>query len=208
MIARVAMLGSLAVALAAPLAAQNVDVMFQVKEKRSGTIEFTPVTPQAPAGPAVGSMAPDFTAPGAAKDGIFKSPVHLSDFKGKTVVLAFFPKARTSGCTMQMTHYRDLYDSLFVGGKGVVLLGISVDPDTTLANWAKEQNFPFRFVSDSAGAIGKMYGTLGGAATMERRDVYVVAPDGKVSYVKVRFSPNTPPQYDTLGVEIKKTLKK
>ena len=93
MIARVAMLGSLAVALAAPLAAQNVDVMFQVKEKRSGTIEFTPVTPQAPAGPAVGSMAPDFTAPGAAKDGIFKSPVHLSDFKGKTVVLAFFPKA-------------------------------------------------------------------------------------------------------------------
>lgn len=54
---------------------------------------------QQPAGPdlAVGSVAPDFTLPGATRFGVLKAPIHLSDFKGKTVVLAFFYKARTKG---------------------------------------------------------------------------------------------------------------
>jgi AhpC/TSA family len=47
--------------------------------------------------PAVGSVAPDFTLPGATRFGVLKAPIHLSDFKGKTVVLAFFYKARTKG---------------------------------------------------------------------------------------------------------------
>ena len=57
------------------------------------------VTAQQPAAPdlAVGSVAPDFTLPGATRFGVLKAPVHLSDFKGKTVVLAFFYKARTKG---------------------------------------------------------------------------------------------------------------
>jgi peroxiredoxin Q/BCP len=46
---------------------------------------------------AVGSVAPDFTLPGATRFGVLKAPIHLSDFKGKTVVLAFFYKARTKG---------------------------------------------------------------------------------------------------------------
>jgi len=46
---------------------------------------------------AVGTVAPDFTLPGATRYGVLRSPIHLSDFKGKTVVLAFFYKARTSG---------------------------------------------------------------------------------------------------------------
>lgn len=54
---------------------------------------------QQPAAPelAVGSVAPDFTLPGATRYGVLKAPIHLSDFKGKTVVLAFFYKARTKG---------------------------------------------------------------------------------------------------------------
>jgi peroxiredoxin Q/BCP len=56
---------------------------------------------QQPAAPppelAVGSVAPDFTLPGATRFGVLKAPIHLSDFKGKTVVLAFFYKARTKG---------------------------------------------------------------------------------------------------------------
>jgi len=48
-------------------------------------------------GPKVGDMAPDFTLPASTKDGILPTPVHLSDFRGQTVVLAFFPKARTGG---------------------------------------------------------------------------------------------------------------
>ena len=58
-----------------------------------------PSTAQQPAGPdlAIGSVAPDFTLPGATRFGVLKAPIHLSDFKGKTVVLAFFYKARTKG---------------------------------------------------------------------------------------------------------------
>jgi peroxiredoxin Q/BCP len=48
-------------------------------------------------GPKVGDLAPDFTLPGSTKDGVLPTPVHLSDFRGQTVVLAFFPKARTKG---------------------------------------------------------------------------------------------------------------
>jgi peroxiredoxin Q/BCP len=51
----------------------------------------------APAPLEVGTMAPDFTLPGATRYGVLENPVHLSDFKGKTVVLAFFFKARTKG---------------------------------------------------------------------------------------------------------------
>jgi len=59
-----------------------------------------PSAPAAPAGPPpleVGSVAPDFTLPGATRYGALRAPIHLSDFKGKTVVLAFFFKARTRG---------------------------------------------------------------------------------------------------------------
>ena len=47
--------------------------------------------------PTVGQMAPDFTLPGATRFGLLKNPIRLSDFRGQTVVLAFFPKARTKG---------------------------------------------------------------------------------------------------------------
>lgn len=56
-----------------------------------------PATTQDPAPLEVGAVAPDFTLPGATRFGLLKDPVHLSDFKGKTVVLAFFFKARTRG---------------------------------------------------------------------------------------------------------------
>ena len=53
--------------------------------------------PQPPAALAVGATAPDFALPGATRYGVLRAPIHLSDFKGKTVVLAFFYKARTKG---------------------------------------------------------------------------------------------------------------
>ena len=58
-----------------------------------------PATPPAPAAPPleVGAVAPDFTMSGATRYGVLRNPIHLSDFKGKTVVLAFFFKARTRG---------------------------------------------------------------------------------------------------------------
>jgi hypothetical protein len=57
----------------------------------------TPAPPPAPTGPAVGEMAPDFTLPGATRYGRLRDPVNLSSYRGSTVVLAFFVKARTRG---------------------------------------------------------------------------------------------------------------
>src|SRR5271168_4601948 len=93
--------------------------------------------------PKVGDMAPDLTVSGATKNGVTPKPVTLSSYRGQTVVLAFFPRARSSGCTHQMQAYRDRYTALFHNGKNVTLIAISDDPDTTLAAWAREQSFPF-----------------------------------------------------------------
>jgi hypothetical protein len=63
----------------------------------SVTLAQAPAAPAAAAVPTVGSVAPDFTLPGATRYGLLASPVKLSDFRGKTVVIAFFYQARTKG---------------------------------------------------------------------------------------------------------------
>ena len=144
--------------------------------------------------PEIGSLAPDFTAKGSVA-GELKS-FKLSDLRGKTVVIAFFPGARTSGCTVQLTKYRDEYASMFNGGKDVVVLGISTDADTTQANWAREANFPFHFASDADHSISRAYGSLGG--TRSSRNVFVIAPDGRIASRMVRFNVNAEVAYSEL----------
>jgi peroxiredoxin Q/BCP len=173
----------------------------------SGMAQAAAADPNAPKpGPNAGDVAPDFTGKAADIKGPLAKPIALADLKGKTVILAFFPRARTGGCTAQMTSYRDQYAKLFNGGKDVVLLGVSNDADTTLAAWAKEQNFPFQFISDLDGSIGRKYGTMTETSKAAQRYVYVIGPDGKIAYTKKPFSPLTPGHYEELGAEIHKTM--
>jgi len=165
--------------------------------------QASPAAP-APTQPAVGTMAPDFTLPGATSSGVLPKPLQLSSLRGKTVVLAFFPKARTSGCTVQMKAYRDQYATLFGGGKDVTLLAISADADSTLASWAKDEKFPFTFLSDIGGTVGKQYGAFNPKWSMDNRILFVIAPDGKVSYVASPFREVDPTSYSLLGAEVKK----
>ncbi len=159
---------------------------------------------QPPAGPNVGDVAPAFTARGASKDGPLAAPVSLASLKGKTVVLAFFPRSRTSGCTAQMEAYRDQYADLFANGDNVVLLGVSTDADTTLANWAREKDFPFQFLSDATGEVGRAYGTLGEGSTSARRYLYVIDPEGRITHAVKPVNPFAPAQYAELGAAVKK----
>jgi peroxiredoxin len=162
---------------------------------------------QAPAsepGPKVGEMAPDFTLAGATKDGLLKAPVTLSKLRGQTVVVAFFPKARTSGCTAQMTGYRDQWATMFNGGKGVTVISISTDADTTQANWAKESNFPMTFASDIKGEVGKMYGAYLEKNHMDNRLLFVVGPDGRITYTAKPFKALVADAYPELGAAVKK----
>ncbi len=149
---------------------------------------------------AVGTAAPDFTLRSATAKGP-AGPVSLESLKGQTVVLAFFPRARTSGCTVQMDAYRDQYAKLF--GDNVKLLAVSTDADTTLAAWARERNYPFTFLSDSGGAVGALYGTYNSEKNYERRTLYVIGPDGKVSYVAAPFQEVDPTSYTKLGEALK-----
>src|SRR5262249_46740609 len=119
-----------------------------------------PATPAAAPMPKVGDMAPDFTLPGGTRNGELAKPVKPSDLRGQVVVIAFYPKQRSSGCTIQMTHYRDAYDQIFNGGKGVTLLAVSVDSAKDITSWAKDSNFQFTMLSDLGGKVGTAYGTM------------------------------------------------
>ena len=100
-----------------------------------------------------------------------------------------------------MEAYRDQYATLFNGGKGVVLLGVSPDADTTLQSWAKDSNFPWTFVSDRDKAIAAAYGDLNNGNYT--RTVYVIAPNGKITY-KAKFNVMSADAYTQLGAEVKK----
>jgi thioredoxin-dependent peroxiredoxin len=155
-------------------------------------------------GPDVGHMAPDFTLSGARAGQVLTTPVKLSDYRGKTVVLAFFFKARTSGCTHQMEAYRDRYGSLFHGGQNVVLIAVSTDDSKTLASWSADEKFPFVLASDAAGAAGMQYGTFDPGAKMDERTLFVIGPDGKITYRARPFRELVESAYTDLGSAVAK----
>jgi thioredoxin-dependent peroxiredoxin len=80
-----------------------------------------------------------------------------------------------------MEAYRDQYAKLFNGGKKVVVLAISTDPDSALFSWARDADFPMLFGSDTNRAVGKLYGALLGQK-YDKRYLFVVGPDGRITY--------------------------
>ena len=96
-----------------------------------------------------------------------------------------------------MEAYRDQYATLFNNGKKVVVLGVSVDPDTTLANWARESSFPVVFGSDPDQKVGKLYGSTRG--TMDARNLFVVGPDGRITWKQINVNVLSKDAYTELG---------
>ena len=97
----------------------------------------------------VGAAAPDFTAP--TDDG----ELTLSSLRGKKVVLYFYPKDATPGCTIEAKGFRDLHDAF--AAKGVVILGVSKDTAKAHARFKTKECLPFTLVSDTTG-ICEAYG--------------------------------------------------
>jgi peroxiredoxin Q/BCP len=161
-------------------------------------------SPPPESAPKVGDAAPDFTVRAVTREGPASAPTSLAGLRGKTVVLAFFPRARTPGCSTQMKAYRDRYPELFRDGKDVVLLGVSTDRESSLQEWARDEGFPFAFVSDPGGELGAKYGALDPGDLFARRLLYVIAPDGTVSYVAAPFRQNSEEAYTELAAAIRK----
>jgi peroxiredoxin len=102
-----------------------------------------------------------------------------------------------------MEAYRDQYATLFNNGQDVVVLGISVDPDTTLVAWSKGSSFPVVFVSDADAKISRAYQTYNETNKMDARHLYVIDKSGKITY-KTAFRVMAADAYTELDAEVDK----
>lgn len=104
--------------------------------------------------PEVGTIAPDFaTQTDTGKD------VKLSDFRGKKVVLYFYPKADTPGCTTQACRFRDNYGAF--QERDVLVVGVSIDTPEEQAAFKKKFDLPFMLLADANHEISELYGVWG-----------------------------------------------
>jgi peroxiredoxin Q/BCP len=153
-------------------------------------------------GPEVGKRAPDFTLPWANKDGPgpADAPYQLWRDRGKTVVLAFYPRDFTESGTAQMQAFTDRYDSLF--GPDVVVVGISTDSLATHGRFAARLELPFRLLSDPEQKVARKYGSHSNSG-FARRTVFVIDPGGRVAYRNMRFDALDPTHYAELGSAVR-----
>ncbi|MFL5623511.1 MAG: redoxin domain-containing protein [Gemmatimonadaceae bacterium] len=101
-----------------------------------------------------------------------------------------------------MEAYRDQYATLFNNGRNVTVIGISVDADTTLASWAREEDFPIVFASDPGGKVGQAYGAYDAKNKLDNRSLFVIRPDGRIGYVTKPFKVLTPAAYTELAAVV------
>ena len=99
----------------------------------------------------IGDKAPDFEV--ADQNG---KPVKLSDYRGKKVVLYFYPKDDTSGCTAQACNLRDNYDDL--KAKGYEVIGVSIDDEKSHQKFIQKHNLPFTLLADTEKKVVEAYG--------------------------------------------------
>jgi len=115
-------------------------------------------------------------------------------------VIAFYPRDFTRGCTAQMQTFADQYATLF--GPDVVVVGINTDSLTTHTRFATRLGLPFRLLTDEGQKIARKYGSSDNSG-FPRRTVFVVGPDGKVTYRNMRFDALDPNHYAELGSAVR-----
>jgi peroxiredoxin Q/BCP len=149
-----------------------------------------------------GVEAPDFELPD--QDG---TPVKLSDLKGETVVLYFYPKADTPGCTTQACGIRD--HSNDYADAGVKVLGVSPDTVEDVKKFHDKQSLNFTLLADADHAVADAYGTWGEKQNYGKtymgvtRATFIVGGDGKLARVFPKVSPKT---HDEVVLEALKEL--
>ncbi|MEH2346602.1 MAG: peroxiredoxin [Nostoc sp.] len=131
---------------------------------------------------AVGTDAPAFTA----KD-TNGNTVSLSDFAGKTVVLYFYPKDDTPGCTKQACSFRDAQSKY--QGKDVVVLGVSADDEVSHQAFTQKYNLNFPLLADSDKSLITAFDVDGGGYA--KRVTYVIDPKGKITHVDTAVNTTT-----------------
>jgi thioredoxin-dependent peroxiredoxin len=146
---------------------------------------------------APGTPAPDFTLPDQDSN-----PVSLADLRGQTIVLYFYPRADTPGCTTQACAVRDRSADYVAAGARVV--GISADPVKAIKKFADKYELNFTLLADEDHSVCDEYGTwveksmYGKKYWGVQRATYVIGPDGTITHVFPKVSPKT---HDDLVLE-------
>jgi peroxiredoxin Q/BCP len=124
----------------------------------------------------VGDEAPDFTLP--SQEGIY---VTMSQFRGeRNVVLYFYPKDGSPGCTAQACHFRDSHEVFM--GLGAEVLGVSSDSVESHRKFAETHLLPFKLLSDEGGKVRRLYGATGSLG-MASRVTFIIDREGVVRHV-------------------------
>jgi thioredoxin-dependent peroxiredoxin len=137
-----------------------------------------------------GDPAPDFTLQSDSGEA-----VTLSELRGQPVVLYFYPKDDTPGCTAQACGIRDSYDAF--GERGAVVLGVSPDSETAHVKFKEKYGLPFTLLADPDHAVAERYGTwvenknYGKTYMGVERSTFVIDGEGKVAKVMRRVKPDT-----------------
>jgi peroxiredoxin Q/BCP len=135
-----------------------------------------------------GSQAPDFTLPD--ENG---SEVSLSQFRGKKVVLYFYPKDNTPGCTKEACSFRDNYDAIL--DKGAVVIGVSADSAKSHQNFKSKYELPFYLLSDPEKGTIQQYEAWGEKKMYGKsyegviRSTYVIDEEGRIARVFPKVKP-------------------
>ena len=145
----------------------------------------------------IGESAPNFTLKNTGK-----SDVSLSDYKGKTVILAFYPGAFTGVCDNEMCAFQDNFDKL--GNSNATVIGISVDSPWANAEFASKYNLEFELLSDIDREVVEAYDAkfvgLGGIEgyVSANRVVIVIDGEGIIKHRWVAENPGVEPDYDAI----------
>jgi peroxiredoxin Q/BCP len=136
----------------------------------------------------VGDIAPDFTLTSA--EG---KPVSLSDFRGQRVILFFYPKAATPGCTRQACGFRDNFPR--IEESNATVIGVSPDSPQALAGWKEKEGFTYTLLSDPRHEVADKYGAWGEKTSFGRtyegiiRSHVVIDEEGRLADVQINVSP-------------------
>ena len=134
--------------------------------------------------PAVGQDAPTFTLP--SQDG---SPISLEQYRGKWVVLYFYPKDMTTGCTIEAHKFQDALPQF--DAKNAVILGVSVDTVDSHKQFCTKDSLTFHLLADPDHKVVSAYGSVGGfnGMTMAQRNTFLIDPQGKIAKEWVKVTP-------------------
>ncbi len=146
---------------------------------------FMPTAGHAASVPQPGASAPNFTLP--SQDG---SKISLDQFRGKWVVLYFYPRDMTSGCTIEAHNFQR--DQQKYSDRNTVVLGVSVDSVDSHQKFCTKEGLNFKLLSDSDHKVSEEYGSLTnlGLVKFASRHTFIINPEGKIAKVYTDVNPN------------------